>query len=82
MHIDRLVLQGFRHEDQHSFAEGLRGELGRQLADPAALRHLMSQGHLSRLDVGGVRIGSESTTRDIGMHAARAIARGMGHERG
>ena len=28
VHIDRLVLKGFRHEDRHDIAVGLQAELG------------------------------------------------------
>ena len=77
VHIDRLVLKGFRHEDRHALAEGLRGELGRQFAEPDALWHLVSRGDVSRLDVGEVRIESEAKPSRVGAQAARGIARGI-----
>ena len=32
VHIDRLVLNGFRHADRHAIAAGLQQELGRVFA--------------------------------------------------
>lgn len=80
VHIDRLLLRGFRREGRHSLVEGLRGELSRQLADPDALRLLMSRGDVSRLEV-GVRVDARAKTADIGVQAARGIAREKSHER-
>jgi len=75
MHIDRLVLKGFRHEDRHAIAEALREELGRQFAEPDAARHLVSRGDLPQLKVGGVRIASNTKPSQVGAQAAQGIAR-------
>lgn len=80
VHIDRLLLRGFRRDDRHSLTEGLRGELGRQLATPDALRLFMSRGDVSRLEV-GVRVEAKAKAADIGVQAARGIARENSHER-
>ena len=34
VHIDRMVLNGFRNADSHTIVEGMRGELARLLARP------------------------------------------------
>jgi hypothetical protein len=75
VHIDSLVLRGFRHEDRHAIAEGLRAELGRQFAEGNAAQHLVSRGDLSRLRVSGVRIEPEARQSQVGVQAARGIAR-------
>ena len=77
VHIDRLVLDGFRHEDRQRIAEGLRGELGRLLANPAAAERLASVGHLSRIQVGKVNLAQGAQPQRAGASAARAIARGL-----
>jgi hypothetical protein len=37
VHVDRLLLKGFRHEDRHTIAVGLQRELGRVFADREAV---------------------------------------------
>ena len=75
MHIERLVLKGFRHEDRHAIAEGLREELGRLIAQTGEAPNFESKGSLDRLKVSGVRIGAEAKPGDVGYQAARGIAR-------
>ena len=76
VHIDRLVLKGFRHEDRHAIAAGLEQELGRVFADPDAVTHLGAIGDVSRLQVGGVLVGQGSTPRRVG----ESVAQGIGEE--
>lgn len=78
VHIDTLVLKGFRHEDRHALAEGLRQELGRLFAEPDASRHLDAQDGVSRLKIGAVRIGLGAKPAAVGVQAAQGIARGIG----
>jgi hypothetical protein len=78
VHIDRLVLKGFRPEDRHAIAEGLREELGRQLAEPGVAERLESRGNLARLKVGEVPIGAETKPGRVGQQSARGIAREVG----
>jgi hypothetical protein len=76
VHIDRLVLKGFRYEDRHSLSEGLREELSRLLlAEPNAAAHFVSRGNLPRLKVDGVRIEPAAKPSAIGAQVARGIAR-------
>jgi len=77
VHIDSLVLKGFRHEDRHAVAEGLSAELGRLLASPDAARQLGAQDGVSRLKIGAVRIGQGSQLGAVGVQAAQGIARGI-----
>ena len=77
LHIDSLVLKGFRHEDRHGIAEGLQQELTRLFADPQAAQQLTANGDVSRLRVGSIRIGQGSKPLHVGVEAARAIGKGM-----
>ena len=63
IHIDELVLRGFRPEDRHAIAEGLQAELARlYAASPDALRTLAGLGSTARL-------------RACLLHAAPAVGR-------
>jgi len=75
VHIDRLVLRGFRHEDRHAVALGLREELGRVFADREAVSHLRALGDVSRLQVGGVHIEHGSKPERVGENVARGIGK-------
>ena len=55
VHIDRLVLNGFRHEDRHGIAASLQQELGRLLAERAAVSGLRDRGDVGRLRVDSVQ---------------------------
>ena len=75
VHIDRLVLKGFRPEDRHAIAEGLQQELGRVFADRDAVTHLGALGDVSRLQVGGVPVGQGWTPRRLGESVAQCIGK-------
>ena len=77
LHIDRLVLKGYRHEDRHGIAEGLQHELARLFADPQAAQQLTASGDVSRLRVGSVRIGQDANPQRIGLQVAQGIGKGM-----
>lgn len=75
LHIDRLVLKGFRHEDRHAFAAGLQAELERLLADPDARAGLASMHDSSRLPVGTVFVQRGASPQSFGAATAQGIAR-------
>ena len=77
LHIDSLVLKGFRHEDRHGIAEGLQQELSRMLADPQAAQQLTSNGDVSRLRIGNISIGQNSKPQRVGAQVAQGIGKGM-----
>ena len=76
VHVDRLVLKGFRHEDRQSIARGLQQELGRVFADREAVSLLSAMGDVPRLQVGGVPIGHGSKPQRVG----ESVAQGIGKE--
>ena len=76
VHIDRLVLTGFRREDRHAIAGGLQSELGRMFADREAVSRLRSMGDVSRLRVSGVNIEQGAKPQRVG----ESVAQGIGKE--
>lgn len=77
LHIDRLVLKGFRNEDRHGIAEGLQQELTRQFADPLAAQQFTVSGDMSRLRVGSVQIAQGAKPQSIGLQVAQGIGEGI-----
>jgi hypothetical protein len=76
VHIDRLVLKGFRPEDRHAIAAGLQQELGRVFADREAVSLLSAMGDVQRLQVGGVPVEHGSKPQRVG----ESVAQGIGKE--
>jgi hypothetical protein len=77
VHIDRLVLRGFDHEDRHAIAAGLQQELARLFAEPHAAQQLTARGDVSRMRVGSININPGSKPQGVGVDAARRIGQEM-----
>lgn len=77
LHVDRLVLKGFRHTDQRAFASGLCREFQRQLATVSVLRPLAQRGDAARIEVGAVGLGPLTGPPEAGRRVARSIASKM-----
>ena len=77
LHVDRLVLRGWRGVDARAVGAALRGELARWLADPAARERLAARGDVRALQLGKVRVEHEATPARIARSLARSIARGI-----
>jgi hypothetical protein len=77
LHIDSLVLKGFRHEDRHGIAEGLRQELTRLFADPQAAGQVTVKSDVSRLRLGCVQIDRNAKPQRIGIQIAQGIGEGI-----
>lgn len=75
LHIDRLVLNGFRPEDRHAIAEGLQQELGRVFADREVVSGSRDKGDVARLRVNGVHFELDSKPQQIGKSVAQGIAK-------
>jgi hypothetical protein len=76
VHIDRLVLRGYAHEDRHAIAASLQQELTERLSRPGAVERL------GALEGGGPRIGRAAVTVRLGADTraagiGRAVARGI-----
>ena len=70
VHIDRLVLKGFRPEDRHAIAAGLEQELGRVFSDREAVSLLGVMRNVPRLLVAGVPIEAGSTPQSSSFRLA------------
>ena len=75
VHIDRLVLKGFRLEDRYALAAGLQQELGRVFADREAVSLLRAVGDVSRLQVSAVPIEQGSRPQRVGGNVAQGIGK-------
>lgn len=75
IHIDRLVLNGFRFEDCHAIAQGLQQELSRLLVDPHSVQGLIGQRDISRLHVGGVHLAQSVKPQSVGVKVAQGIGK-------
>jgi len=77
LHIDRLMLRGFRHHDRDDFTDGLRQELIRQFSLPQDAGRLMARPDVSRLRPASVTIARGERPRQIGSRVAQQIGRGV-----
>ena len=75
VHIDRLLLKGFRLEDRHAIGVGLEQELGRLFAGREVVSLLRAKGDVSRLQVGGVPIEHGSNPQRVGENVAQSIGK-------
>ena len=78
VHIDRLLLQGFRHEDRHAVAAGLEQQLAREFAIGGAAAPASATRDASQIKVGPVPLAHGSTPRRIGERVAHSIAGKIG----
>ena len=77
LHIESLMLRGFRQEDRYAIAEVLQQELTRLFAEPQATQQLTTGEDLSRLRIGKVVIDQGAKPSRIGQQVARAITKGV-----
>jgi hypothetical protein len=77
VHIDSLVLKGFRHEDRYTIAAALQDELTRVLVAPEAAQQVASLGSVPRLKVGSVNIGADTKPHQVGAETGRAVGKGL-----
>lgn len=77
VHIDSLVLKGYRHEERYAIADGVRGELNRLLAHPTTVERLASLGDMPSIRVGKINLAQDAKPEHFGVSAASAIVRGL-----
>ncbi len=77
VHIDRLVLSGFRAEDRHAIAAGLQQQLGHVFVDREALALLTAGGDVRQIKVGGILFEHGSKPQHIGQRVAHSIGQEM-----
>lgn len=77
LHIDSLVLKGFRHEDRQGIAEGLQQELFRLFSDPQTAQQLTANGDISRLRIGNIQVNQRAKPQQLGLQVAQGIGKGI-----
>jgi hypothetical protein len=78
IHVDRLVLQGFRPEDKQAIGLGLQQELQRAFSQRGAIPNRIGKlADAPHLTADRVRIQTGSTPGRIGQRVARAIGKGL-----
>jgi len=77
LHIDRLVLKGFRYEDRHAIAQGVQDQLTHLLSEPGMAQRLSSTGSIPSLRVSPVTIPAAAKPQQIGKAAADGIGKGL-----
>ena len=75
VHIDQLVLRGFRAQDRHGIAAGLQQQLALILAEHEALAQWTAGGDAAQLQVAGVALTQGARPQHIGAQLAQGIAR-------
>jgi len=78
VHIERLVLKGFRRGDRHAVAQGLQVELERALSGRDAASRLRGLGDVPRLQVGAVPLEQGASPQRVGEGVAQGIGREIG----
>ena len=75
VHIDQLVLRGFRHEDRQGIAQGLQQELARLLGAPQAGQQVTARGDMPRLQGGSIQLGQGAKPQCVGLQIGRRIGK-------
>ncbi|NDP63661.1 hypothetical protein [Polaromonas sp.] len=75
VHIDCLVLRGFRPEDRHAVGQGLQAELERVLSGRDAASRLRGMGDVPRMQVSGVPAEKGASPQRVGEGVAQGIGR-------
>jgi hypothetical protein len=74
VHIECLVLEGYRHEDRHAIAASLEAELTRALAVPGAIGQFLGADRSGAAPPVALRLAHAATPAGIGRVVARGIA--------
>lgn len=80
LHIEEVVLHGFRPHDRSKIGDALERELTRLLSEPDALAALAVSREGSerpRIDAGPVSLSHDLPAAAVGQHLARAIYGGL-----
>jgi hypothetical protein len=75
VHIDRLILNGFRPDDRRGISKGLQSELAHVLATPLAGERLASLGNVPNIRAGRITLTQDVNPQATGVTAARAISK-------
>ena len=78
LHIDELVLRGFRNEDRYRIAAAVKTELVRQLTARGMAESMASGFSAARVDGGGFNTTPDAPAETVGAQIARSIYGGIG----
>jgi len=78
MHIESLVLKGFRYEDRQAVAQGVQAQLTRLLSEPELVQRLRETGDTPHVRVEQVAIPARAKPQQIGVAVADGIGKGLG----
>ena len=77
VHIDRLVLCGYRPHDRLALGEALRCELADRLSTPQAARALATRAGADRVRLPAIAMPRHAGPARVGERLAGGIARGL-----
>ena len=77
VHIDSLVLKGFRYDDRHAIALAVQEEIARVLAAPDAAYQVAQLGSTPQLRIGSVNVGANAKPQQVGATTGRALGQGL-----
>ena len=78
LHVDHLVLNGFRPQDRHAIAAGFESELRQLLALRSLPARLTAGGALPLLQLGSFEVEPGSPPSAIGAGLAQTLFEGLG----
>jgi hypothetical protein len=73
IHINELILSGFKHVDRRQLSETVIAELSRLIAQRGVPRSLTAGGYIARLDGGSFQIAEKAGADTIGTDLARTL---------
>ncbi|HWK89971.1 MAG TPA: hypothetical protein VNP72_08240 [Longimicrobium sp.] len=73
LHVDELVLHGFRPADRRAVGEAVRAELARLIGERGLPAGFRAADGAARLDGGSFRVSPGHRPADVGAAVARAV---------
>ena len=77
VHIDSLVLKGFRHEDRRAIGAAAQEEITRVLAIPDAAARVAQLGPTPQMRIGNIGVDANAKPQRVGAATGRAIGQGL-----
>jgi len=78
LHIEELILRGFRNEDRYRITAAVEAELSRLLAEQGITTPLEASLERSRIDGGTFKVAHDTPVEAVGTHIARNVYGGLG----
>lgn len=77
LHIEELVLHGFKPGDRHAISDAVQVELTRLLTEQGVSSSLAQGVEVPRIDGGSFNVKANSKPNAIGTHVAESVYKGM-----